>query len=111
MSTIAHSDRFTVVYELGGSHVDFRVYELIYESEGKRFYEEKEGIIPAVDTTDDLEKAQAIFTGFVKWDGCSHFDFGETNHHICGSESAKAWGELIPAVHATCMMLMGKESL
>lgn len=38
-------------------------------------------------STNGLEDAQPYLTGFVKWDGCSHFYFGDDGYlHLCGIE-------------------------
>lgn len=46
----------------------------------------------ASEHTEDFDQAEILFCGFIKWDGCSHFDFGGERGkdedvgylHLCG---------------------------
>ena len=71
-------------------------YELgIYEIVGcdgnnpKELLYERKGATQSGDySTEGLEDAQPYLTGFIKWDGCSHFWFGEKGYlHLCGLET------------------------
>jgi len=71
---------------------EFEIYEII----GKDFNEktkkwdipiyERKGATNSEDfSLNELEDAQPYLTGLIKWDGCSHFYFGEDGYlHLCG---------------------------
>ena len=53
----------------------------------------------------------ALFTGYVKWDGCSNWDFGGergTTHplHFCGLRPARQFGELLVELYKWAGELM-----
>lgn len=89
----------TFVYELGDSHLDFEVYEIIAHSDngdGKYSVKEyeKKGAKSSDETTTDLKLAQTLFKGYIKWDACSHVTFGDEEGyiHLCGGSS---WHKII----------------
>lgn len=71
---------------------EFEIYEVTGWSEdtkSKRFdvptYERKGATQSGDDSINGLEDAQPYLTGFIKWDGCSHFYFGDQGYlHLCG---------------------------
>lgn len=49
------------------------------------------------EATETPEAAPAFWTGFIKWDGCSNWDFKTEDcaAHFCGRESATGIGRLM----------------
>lgn len=41
----------------------------------------------------------AFCEGFVKWDGCSNWNFGEQMIHFCGADEARGLGELFHRIY------------
>lgn len=61
------------------------------------------------DNSESFETAERYFEGFVKWDGCSHIEFGDDEDrylHLCGRESFDKLGLIIAAVFERCGELM-----
>ena len=77
-------------------------------------YEEKGGNSSA-DLTADPDKAQTIVNGFIKWDGCSHFYFGDAENsgyiHIDGGDDIAELGKLLVWIYRRCGELMGDKVL
>lgn len=88
--------------------IEFEIHEIAGEDEdgtpvystGSEFNETTEPTVP-------------IVRGFVKWDGCSHFTFGQTEGdkaegyvHLCGPESILAFGEAVREVQRLALALM-----
>lgn len=50
----------------------------------------------------DLDNAECIMSGFIKWEGCGHADYPATEHcmqHLCGRPSWVKWGALMPRLY------------
>lgn len=76
---------------------------------------EKKNANAGCENADDLDDASVRVHGFIKWDGCSHLSFPETEHcmlHLCGlrpwldfanlmARLPKVLGPLIPKWDAT----------
>lgn len=45
--------------------------------------------------TEKIDEASVEIEGFIKWDGCGHFNFGEGYHHVCGAAAAVDLGKLL----------------
>ena len=77
--------------------VSFKLYELIGEyNDGEKTYELR-GATSSSETTANLEDAQTLIDGHIKWDGCSHVTFGDDEGyiHMCGFSSWKQMHEAI----------------
>lgn len=71
-------------YDMAG--YEFEIYEVeARELNGNKLYMRK-GATQSGDFSENiLEDAQPYLTGFIKWDGCSHFYFGDEGYlHLCG---------------------------
>jgi hypothetical protein len=92
--------------EQGGSGViwvDFEVIEVPMYEQGKPVFYRKEWISLA-DNTQDPNEADAVVSGYVKWDGCTEF---KLDVHVC---SGKGMDELFFAIKRAryeAAMLMG----
>ena len=95
---------FTVITETPSSaFLDFKVYEIIHTDEsGKRFYEEKDAV-SVLPGTDDLDRAITYVNGFIKFDGCSHFYFGDPDNegyiHLCGGDAYERHHKIIDMLY------------
>ena len=64
--------------------MEFTVLEISGEDEKGKYYEIKNAD-SSDDTTYNRDNAQPLITGFIKWDGCSHINFGNEGYiHLCG---------------------------
>lgn len=81
--------------------IDFMAYEIVAytQDKNKKFtvieYERKEAA-NGMDTTKNVENAQPAIDATIKWDACSHVDFGDDTGylHICGGANWKNFIEL-----------------
>ena len=49
-----------------------------------------------LDHTPIVEEKEPYLTGYIKWDGCSHFNFGNQGYlHLCGEKSFIIHSEII----------------
>lgn len=74
---------------------EFEIFEQVGWSENpktKKFdiplYERKGATQIGDHSEHGLEDAQPYLTGWIKWDGCSHFYFGDNGYlHLCGLDT------------------------
>lgn len=100
-----------VIYEkIEGHWSEFRCYEIVYTSNNKNSYE-KLGAISSEDTTENIDEAQTLVKGIVKWDGCCHYTFGDEDGyiHLCGGNSVKRLSEIIKKIYNRCGELMNEK--
>lgn len=108
--------RFEITLEIGKYHVDFRVEEIVYIPEfledGTVSWGRDRENNPLPRTEDATE---LYVRGFIKWDGCAHFYFGEENTpgylHLCSPLDIKAHADLMLHLHATALERMGDIAL
>ncbi len=94
---------YHITADVCSHHVGFRVAKILFWSDG-------EPSVPAMygDTFDEGDcsaipaDAPAFWTGSVKWDGCSNWDFGtsECMAHFCGRKQATSIGRLMDRLYA-----------
>jgi hypothetical protein len=66
------------------------------------------------DCTDDIDAAQPYLTGYIKWDGCSNWDYEQIDTHFCGRGDALELGKLMDQLYTianTEMAPVGDEEL
>jgi hypothetical protein len=99
MQTLFWDDASAVVtIEKKEASLDFKVYDVIGHSQDAkgdfttRLYERK-GATRSGDDTENLDEAQTMLHGTIKWDACSHLYFGDEGGylHVCGGNS---WRQL-----------------
>src|SRR5690242_15475325 len=79
----------TVRYEVYEGYVEFFAAEVtgvgVHPDPGVKYYWRK-GATSSEDNTTDFNNAERYIDGTVKWDGCSHFNFGDNTGylHLCG---------------------------
>lgn len=88
---------FTILATPKDYHVDYTLYEIEYWDEiGEQedpVYRNEEGTY-----TKDIEKANVYAHGFVKWDGCSNWEFDEQERgmlHGCDRKDLIRLGEVL----------------
>lgn len=92
--------------------VDIEAFDIIYKFEAHIYYKRK-GATCSDDTTTDLNDAQRVFTAYIKWDGCSDFDFYPDrggNDHFCGKSYAVSLGETIGSAYELALELLGDKA-
>jgi len=113
---------FTVVYEIEEAFklsVNFKVYEIIGHQEGQSgnfdvpYYEGIGGCGSDDKSTTNIGKANTYMTGMVKWDGCSHYYFGDEEGyiHLCGKGCIRGHIEIVDKVYKRCGEIMVKNGV
>ena len=99
---------FTVWWEEISEHyAKCKVFEIT--AKGDTNYYEKIGSTGSSDTTLDIEEAQPYLIATIKWDSCSHFDFGEGGYlHLCGVDAFKDHIKLLEFLYKRAFELMGR---
>lgn len=92
--------------EIIGQMVDPNPGQLLYPRKGEDC---------SADTS-NFDEAERYVDGFVKWDGCAHYYFGDDNGylHLCGPESVAKLSNLLPVIFQRCgeiMQAAGTETL
>lgn len=89
----SHSLKFAA-YEQGGWDAERVPGELA----GLWF--ERRGADNSMDQVQDIALAQPMMTGFIKWDGCSHYYFGDSDGylHLCGGAYVRQFAALTTAI-------------
>lgn len=95
-----HNNRLSVTFyaaEVIGKMVDPNPRQLLY---GRK--DESPG------DTANFDEAERYVEGFVKWDGCAHYYFGdETGYlHLCGPESVTKLSSTLSAIFQRCGEIM-----
>src|SRR3990167_1778255 len=91
--------------------LQFKVYAVMGErvsgvNSGEKVYEKK-GSTNSEDETSDLENAQPLLAGRIKWDSCSHVYFGDDGYiHLCGVYS---WRQIYKAINKVWEYAKSKE--
>ena len=103
----------TVRYEIHQPPVavDFYAAEVTSVSDDGAKYYLRKGARSSEDDTSDFDDAERYISGSVKWDGCSHYYFGDVGSeggyvHLCSSQSAEKLARTIIVIHARCGELM-----
>lgn len=98
----------TVRYRVSQASVEFFAAEVLYLAENRRWYERKGAFSPLDNPTKDLDEAQRLVAGMVKWDGCAHYNFGDENGylHLCGAGNVDGLAKVIAEIHCRCGELM-----
>lgn len=92
--------------EVTDTYVDCEVFEVVGGIGDVRIYERK-GAICSDDTTPNIEEAQTYLTVSIKWDSCSHFDFGKEGYiHFCGVSAYKNHCKLLEFLYKRAFELM-----
>ena len=103
---------FTVVWNRVEEHfVECCVYEVFsIDDKGVKYYEHigKDG---EIEGKKDLETAEKYLTATIKWDSCSHFNFGDKDGyiHICGAHFYQEHIKLMRWLYNRAFELMGRK--
>ena len=84
---------------------DLEVYEIVSVGDEPLF--NKKGWVSSEEQTTDIDEAEPYVTGYIKWDGCTEFDFG--SHHWCGPHFYKLHIDLLTHLYRRAYELMGRE--
>lgn len=100
----------TVQYAVKGYSVDFTAFDVLgVADDGTQFYELK-GATSSNDDTDNIADAQPLVTGSVKWDGCSHYYFGDAGYiHAHGRADIQKLTDALVVIYERCGSLMKAE--
>lgn len=113
--TTKQLDRFTVLFNMVNEVVvGVKVYRTDGEDEDGQLSYVKVGSNGNAATTTNLEEAQRVLEGYVKWDGCSDFDFYPDhggNEHFCGKKHAVGLGKLLDFIYDEARTMMGPETV
>ena len=102
-------------FENYATGVDFKVYEVTGHYEGvaglwdKNIYEKK-GAKSSENSTEDLNEAQELIHGTIKWDACSHVYFGDEGYiHMCGGFNWRNFREAMDRVFKTAEEMLKED--
>jgi hypothetical protein len=100
----------TVRYEIGEYGkvtIDFYAAEVIAVAEdGTKFYA-RAGSGSSEDDTDEFDFAARLVSGSVKWDGCSHYNFGEGGYlHMHSRGDLETLSNALAVIYERCGELM-----
>lgn len=75
----------TIRYEVFSYHMDFKLREGVKQDDGSVVY-----TAAAPNFVTDFDQAERFVDGSIKWDGCSHLNFGDGEDnpgymHVCGA--------------------------
>lgn len=101
-------------------HVDIEAFAVtgeVYSEKGLEYDPPmksfaRKGARSSMDTTYELDEAQRVIDGYVKWDGCSDLDFfpdRNGNDHFCGKNNAMGLGLLIGEIYEFARELLGSK--
>lgn len=85
--------------------VDFRVYEAHSwnDPNGRKVMWERRGGSSSNDMTDNLDDAELTLGGFIRWDGCSNWNWGDDDDpamiHYCSKAQAEAVGQVFARLY------------
>lgn len=97
---------FRLRWDVNHYCADVSAFEIVARVEGNPQFNRK-GATSWPDNVDEIGDAQPYLSGFVKWDGCSDFDFFET--HFCGPRDYKTHCSLLRYIYERAHELMGRE--
>lgn len=94
------------VVKLDNSWFEWQVFEIVGEdwasdedtSKSGRLMYHLKGYKSSSDDTADINEAEPLLSGVVKWDGCAHLDFAPDRGgyvHVCGARDADRIGKVI----------------
>jgi hypothetical protein len=107
---------FEITLEVDEYHVDFTVEEVIWMPEFLEDGTVAWGWDGSGKPLPRSEEATELYVrGFIKWDTCSHFYFGEKSNpgylHLCGPEGIKLHTDLLLHLYEACLSRMGDKVL
>lgn len=120
MKEVYHIGQYTYRLSPGtdGYYVEFEVFhstgETVWEKgvsidPPRRNYERKDSR-SSNDQTDNIDEAQRMLEGSVKWDGCSNIQFFPDDGaytHFCGKNGAMEIGQVLATVYDLARVMMG----
>lgn len=93
---------YLIRFKAESHSAEFVVYEIVAHDgdDGTACFEVADG--SGDEWTDDLEEAEVFLSGFIKWDGCSNWDFktDACMKHFCGRDDANGLGRLMDRMYA-----------
>jgi len=101
----------TVRYEMGKyktTCIDFFAAEVTSVALGGIKCYWRKGADSSMDDTEDFNDAERYISGSVKWDGCSHFNFGDEEGylHLCGGSDIGKLQNTLRVIYERCGALM-----
>lgn len=101
----------TVRYKIGkygSATIDFFAAEVIGRSDDGTKYYSRKGAQSSEDDTDNFEEAARYVSGSVKWDGCSHYYFGDEDGylHLHGTDDLETLHRTLGTIYERCGALM-----
>ena len=100
--------QLTVKYEFSPTWTDFEAFQIIYTDDNGTHGYERKGATSSGDEVENISEAQPYIRGVVKWDGCSHYYFGDEEGylHLCGKYDIKHITEAIRKIYERSGELM-----
>ncbi len=87
-----------LIHENDNAHVDFKIVDCEWAPEGETIEDPKFiEFTSGRDYGSDISKANVFCTGYVKWDGCGHWNFDYL--HTCSRENIEAISKIMLKVY------------
>lgn len=96
--------------ENDGLSLNFAVFEIIANDNAGELYEKK-GATSSEHWTHNIDEAQTLIKGIIKWDACSHVTFGDEEGyiHLCGGRSWFVFQEVVKRIWEIAMKELPQE--
>jgi hypothetical protein len=97
---VGNSGRYEIVVIERASHfLSFIVYCVIGRTgSGGRIYN-RDGYESSPDPVEHRSLAQALLSGFVKWDGCVDITIDDEPLHFCGRSNVEEFAQVLTAIY------------
>lgn len=100
---------FTVKYINKEYAIEFLASKITGVGDDGPVYEMK-GAQSSMDTTLIFDESERFINGFIKWNGCSHYYFGDDTGylHLCGKHNINEISKLIKIIYNRCGELIAQ---
>lgn len=89
--------------------IEFEAKEDCYQEDGKEHLYTTFDTLNDGSFTNEFEEGDKYIKGSVKWDGCSHYYFGNEGYlHLCGKQPIEQISKIIEHIHIKCGEIMTK---
>jgi hypothetical protein len=99
---VEHFDGFSVRFKYLPHWADVEVFEHIGINQPILY--NKKDAVSLPDPVESIDEAEPYLTGYIKWDGCSEFEFGRP--HWCGPRSYLLHFRILETIYKRAQELM-----
>lgn len=97
---------FRVRYTYNEYRCQVEAFEIAarYSNGDRPMFNVKGWVVSLADAVESIDEAQPHISGFIKWDGCSEFEWHET--HLCGPKDYRRHFALLEHMYKRAQALM-----